>query len=398
VSFPVPQEHLLLVSALGGDEEALHTLLLHPDGKTLARRHRLRQALSLRLPSGLSQEGQGEALRKDWRQALTASAGHHLLLEHHLKRIGTSLGEAGIPWMPFKGMDLASRVYDQAAERPMSDIDLLLHRSGGEEALPLLFELGWRDPFAHPRHERFLRDEGYCWTLVHEDGSALEVHFRLWGMVPGAWSDAVLERGLAALDLGSSARRPRLADAYLLAAVHAWMSPAPRPLLTWWDLERIHARVLSDDETIAFASEVQEEAQRWDLQLPVALAAGHAAALWPETSLGSSCHREIYSGLQATLRWPERRVLHKARSHGSDASTLTAITLARLLARRRGRTGLGGAWRRLWSHPGIVGRETPESWPWPARRLWRQLKTFGFPGLARQLARRLQGPPPNSPP
>ena len=62
----------------------------------------------------------------------------------------------------------------------------------------------------------------------------------------GDGDDDLCERGVAGVycamadpSLPAGGRRLELHHAYLAAAVHAWLSPPPRGVGIWWDLERI---------------------------------------------------------------------------------------------------------------------------------------------------------------
>lgn len=361
-----------LAAAFDGNEDSLRMLLEAPDVLPFLEKHRMTAAVALRCMNLNLSGGLGQRLRG----TLHKAAGWHLLLEAHLHRIGARLAAAEIPWLPFKGMDLCFRVYDQPAERPASDVDILVPASQVKDAVAALEADGWRNPNPTAGHDRFLWDEGYCWTLISEEKVPLEVHFRLWGLVPEAYAAAVLEDAEPSPALGATAHHPRLADAYVLAAVHAWMTAPPRPFVHWLDLELLHRRagaVLVDD--------VAAITQRWDLQLPVALAALHTAALWPESG-----HSALLDALKPTLRLPERRLLSRARRRGTDAVTLAAITTARNLAGRQSRSRWRGARRRFWAHPEVVRRETPAHWPWPRRRLVHLLRRLGLRGLAATLS------------
>jgi hypothetical protein len=342
------------VAALGDDPDALERLARREDLADLARRHRLIGALGLRLGPYL-----GVTDLEPWVQTLRSETARSLLLDAHLQQLGRLLGEAAIPWMVFKGMDLRSRAYQHPIERPVADIDILLDHQQYSAAQSLLRKAGWADVFTRPDNERFLQEEGYCWNGRRPDGTCLEVHFRLWGLVPEDWSGALLERGLPAPELGPTARRPRWADAYLLAAVHLWMNPAPDTLLSFWDLEKITHAAPS-----GWAQEVAEQVRLWDLQLPVALAAAAAHSWWPASGHGE-CSREL---LPSFSFWERRLFAAAERRQSWHRVSLKQIVLSRLLSKRRSRMGWKTLLRALWAHAGIVERETDPGKPWALRR------------------------------
>jgi hypothetical protein len=59
-------------------------------------------------------------------------------------RCARALGDAGIPVMALKGVALHALVYDDAAERPLSDVDLLVPPERYEDALAALRATGFR--------------------------------------------------------------------------------------------------------------------------------------------------------------------------------------------------------------------------------------------------------------
>ncbi|HWM90802.1 MAG TPA: nucleotidyltransferase family protein [Thermoanaerobaculia bacterium] len=337
-----------LAAALAGDQAALAALAADPAGIELARTHRVGPALSLRA----RRLGIDGPAAESWHRALIAVAAHRLHIEDRLAAMGSALGEAGVPWLPLKGCDLGARVYRDPEERPVGDIDILVARAELPRAREALCSAGWRSLVGGDRVERYLRDEGYAWQAVDGAGLLLEVHVRLWGIVPAGLGAALLAAAVPDPALGSSGRRLPLAHAWLVAAVHSWLNPPPRPLLSWWDLERLAAA------EPGIAEEASRLAETWDLQLPAGLAAAQAAELW-----GSEPNRQIADRLLARLRPLERLAAQQG-----EAASLKAIVLARLLSGRRSRAGWRSLPRQIWAHPGVVEQETPSGRSWPARR------------------------------
>lgn len=360
------REDRWLADALAGRVEALGRLAAHDADGAFARRHRAGAALRLRAAR------HGLEAPAPWHRELVAAAARHLSLTAAVEEIGGLLAAAGVEWVPLKGFDLATRVYASPEERPTADVDLLIPSAGLEGALRALEADGWKGLFPGPRNRDFLADEGYAWLARKTGRGLLELHFRLWGLVPEGWSAELFERSRRDPALPPGGRRLTLADAYLVAAVHTWLDPPPRPLVAWWDLERITRRWSSEEAEDAVAG-----ARAWDLQLPVALASRSAAGLW-----GAEGCRRIAERLETDLRLTERLALKRACRRGLTTLPLPSLQMARLLAGRRSRQSWRGAFRRLWAHPGIVERATPEAWPWWRRRLAYQLRP-----LARALRR-----------
>ncbi len=345
-----------LAAALSEDRDALAGLAADPAAAELARIHRVGPALALRA----RRLGIDGPAAQSWHRALIAVAAHRLHVEDRLGTVGAALGEAGVPWLPLKGCDLGARVYRQPEERPVGDIDLLVPRADLPRVQAALRAIGWRGLAESPRMERYLRDEGYAWQAQDAAGMLLEIHVRLWGIVPAGLGAALLAAAVPDPGLGSSGRRLPLAHAWLVAAVHSWLNPPPRPLLSWWDLERIAAAEPQ------MADQAARLAEDWDLQLPAGLAAAQVAALWPSTP-----NRTIADRLLGGLRPLEHLAVRRGEAVG-----LRAIVLARLLSGRASRAGWRSLPRQVWAHPGIVEQETQAGQSWPARRLAHVLRAL----------------------
>ncbi len=346
-----------LAATLGGDGRALDELAASDRGGELAARHRASGALYLRA----RRRGLDTPAVAAWRRQTLRVAAHHLRLTATAAEVAGRLDDAGIEWTPLKGYDLATRLYDAPEERATGDLDLLIRPQRLDDARRVLRAAGWRDLYAGPRNRVFLAEEGYAWMAVKDLHPLLEIHFRLWGLVPDGFAAALFERSVPDPSLPPGGRRLSFADAYLIAAVHAWLSP--RYLTAWWELARLAERL-----SPAQVEDLIRDASAWDLQLPVALSARISAALWHRPPC-----REIRRRLAGDLRAPERLLAARAR-HRPTALSLASLQAARLLAGRSSRMRLKGPWRRIWPHPGIVERATPEDWPWIARRLWYQIR------------------------
>lgn len=346
-----------LARALGGDPQALERLAADDVQGTLARHHRAGGALYLRA----RRLGLEAPAITAWHRLTLSVAAHHLQLRAMAEEVASRLADAGVEWLPLKGYDLATRVYDAPEERPTGDLDLLILPERLDDAVRALHADGWRALYQGPRNRIFLAEEGYAWMAVKKPHPLLEVHFRLWGLVPEHFETALFKRSRPDASLPAGGRRLTLADAYLVAAVHTWLSP--RYVVAWWDLARLSERLTPEQ-----VGDVVRQAGAWDLQLPVMLAAEVSAALWHR----EGC-RTIHRQLAGELRAPERWLAARARQR-LTALSLASLQTARLLAGRRSRQRFKGPWRRIWPHPGIVERATPEHWPWLARRLWFQLR------------------------
>jgi len=358
----LPEAILLLARAIEGDEDGLRAVLQLEGAERLAAGHRLAPALALRARSAWVEN----PILQTWKRDLMWVAGRWLALRQSLEDLSRVLGAEDIPWFPIKGGDLAFRVYDSIEERPAGDLDVLVPADRVEHALEALLDGGYRYSLPPGRHGLdFVRDEGYNYQLVQPVGTLLELHFRLWGIVPEGLAADLFGASKPDASLGPTARRLPLAHAFVIAAVHHWNSDPPHPLLGLWDLRKIMQAAESDiiDEVIGFTA-------RWGLHLPVAAAALVAATAWDD----ERC-LEVAERLEPELRVSERLALSRLRRSNDGWISLGTVFGARLLARRPSRSGWRAPLRRLWPHPGIVEHATPDGWPWWRRRL---AYTFGM--------------------
>jgi hypothetical protein len=355
---PYGEAGRLLVAALEGGEGELRELMRRSDLRGLVELSRVGPALALRA-AVIGLAGHEAAI---WHRWLMEATSHGLLLRHSLAGIAGALGREGIAWAPMKGLGLSPHVYAGWEERPTGDIDVLVAAPAFERARAVLRGVGWTEaePGTADEDEAFLQDEGYNWKASDPTGALLELHFRLWGCAPEGLGAAVLTRAGADPAAGSTARRLRLADAYALAAVHWWTTPAVRPFGFLWDLRRIAAA-----GDARFAADVLAQVQRWGLQLFVAPLAAAVAALWDDAP-----NRAIAAGASPGLRRPERIALRRIGREGVERAGLETVSLARLLAGRSSRMGWKAAWRRVWPHPAVLRMKTPEEWGWARRRVW----------------------------
>ncbi len=369
-----------LAAALDGDRDALRALAAADADGTLACRHRVAGALSLRAAEAAVE---GPACTA-WRRELRRLSVHYLLLREAAVAAACALTPAGVAWLPLKGYDLATRIYGEPEERATSDLDLLVAAADFERARGALCDAGWTGVGGGARIERYLAEEGYAWQAVHASGVLLELHYRLWGSVPERFAADLLAAATADPALPPGGHRATLAHAFVLAAVHAWLSPPPRGVGLWRDLERIAAVAPPP-----LADAVVAASHAWDVQLPVALAAEVAAGLWPAGG-GRSPLPAIAARLGETLRPAERLAATRARRGRLADASLAALTAARLMSGRRGRHRLRLLLRRLWAHPGVVEGNTEAAWPWPARRWWYQLTAYGWRRPAGWIERRIE--------
>jgi hypothetical protein len=116
-------------------------------------------------------------------------ADQHLWNGRRIERLHGELGEIlrlfwdeGVPLLPLKGAVLGPLYYEDAAARPMADLDVLLRDEHREAGAALLARLGYAKTFSGWKHARFARpgSEGIADpTREHPDNPRqLEVHPR----------------------------------------------------------------------------------------------------------------------------------------------------------------------------------------------------------------------------
>ena len=355
---PVDPRQVVAAGALAGGREELDGLLALPDLEAFAASHRIAAALAL----ACRRTGARHYPAAFDRELYWATA-RSLLINDEMSKAGAALACAGVPWVTIKGADLASRVYAHPGERVLTDVDIVVKRNDLGRALACLGDLGWLqegeqnlDPAA------LLRGERYVLAVGQGSGVLVELHYRLWGWMPAAMGDALVDEAERRPDWGATARRPTLPWAFLLAAVHAWQVVRPRPLAVWRDLQHIAATAGEE-----LAGAVVGLATTWAVQLPVGLAAWQAARLWP-----NQICVDIAGRLLADLRAPERIAVNRFATRGEGGTPLALLVLARLLARRPSRLGWRSVGQVFWpadetvaalaGGSGRVGRRLAATW------------------------------------
>ena len=94
-------------------------------------------------------------------------------------RIHAALAAAGIPCVPFKGADLARRVYPDAAMRPFEDLDLLVPERDLAKARHVMQGLGYREPSSLLPFTLLRRFHFHLPMLHVRTGILVELHWRL---------------------------------------------------------------------------------------------------------------------------------------------------------------------------------------------------------------------------
>ena len=190
--------------------------------------------------------GVPDPVRSEWGKIFRFNAIQNELLAGELARILRSLGDAGIPVMPLKGIALGESLYGDPALRVCADIDVLVPTRNMAEAFHLVLSSGYQTEFTQPRLLDLVVCYGKHCVLTRQErlrGYTLELHSGLlWGgrlereLLEAIWSDADRRSfyGVPAFALSAEWEFLYLA---VHAAQHAWLS------LAWYaDLDRLCCR------------------------------------------------------------------------------------------------------------------------------------------------------------
>ncbi|MFO0624698.1 MAG: nucleotidyltransferase family protein [Polyangiales bacterium] len=175
------------------------------------------------------------------RRDLFARLANHAASEAVLRDALYALRDAGVEVMPLKGVLLRRLVYDDPAERPVGDVDLLVRGRDVRRAHEALDAAGFEPIFLEPmerersfRHRRLGLLVDLHWQLFYDDyfdfdaeGLFARATWDEAGFVAPVWR-------MAPLDL--------YAHVLVHAGFTAWVQPVPR----LYDIARIVARLHID--------------------------------------------------------------------------------------------------------------------------------------------------------
>lgn len=204
-------------------------------------------------PSGVPAGVEGEA---------RFQTAHTLRMMALLLRVLTTLRDAGIVALPFKGPALGALLYGDPGIRPCSDLDLLVRPDDVPAALDALEAVGMRCPRHSPGRERLLLRHGHARPLLDEDGSVVELHWRITSPMHPIRLPAsrLLARSESISIAGHPLLVPHPSDLFAMLAVHGakhawqrliWISDMARLILRieeggWGDPEQVWSALLAD--------------------------------------------------------------------------------------------------------------------------------------------------------
>ncbi len=158
------------------------------------------------------------------RDRFHGAARQSLLISGQLRKVGDLFGDAGIPFMPFKGPVVAWSLYETPALREMSDLDLLIRPADLARAVVRLQSNGYRRVFSCS-DPRFFR---YNQEFPLDGGCMIDLH---WGLLPtylGLDAEGFWHRSRAMEIAGCDFRTFCPDDLLLFLCVHgskhAWVS------------------------------------------------------------------------------------------------------------------------------------------------------------------------------
>jgi hypothetical protein len=226
------------------------------------------------------------------------------LMEAELTTLVPALRKAGVRVAPIKGASYAKHEYAHPAERPMSDLDLLVPAASRRDAEGVLRSLGFElSPAAALMHH----------AVPFVRGSfAIDLH---WNIIGPGRARVALEDVWARMTPGwpAGAERLNAIDALVFHLVHLARNRLRLPLVNIVDCARLVER--------ASPALAIERAREWGLQVPVSLAWRLCASVLenrrgkPAGWLGPSYH-EL---LTLTPPTPKQKLLFDVATAGSAA-------------------------------------------------------------------------------
>ena len=244
-----------------------------------------------------------EALRKDFVTAALQAERREVLLAEALEVLGP------IEAILLKGIAYVGAIYPEPAERPMTDIDLLVREAQFDDAARALRRAGyWHDGKLNQRSAA-----NHAVTFRRQE-SAIDLHRglvqrgRMGIDLDAVWRDAVPAR--------HGAFRPAPAHEYLLHIAHMARHQLSVPLIAYVDAVRLRraidgvstSRVSASGLSRATAADLADLALQWRLRRALALVENRVAALSdpspnrPQPWSPFPDRRELYAG-ELPPRW-----------------------------------------------------------------------------------------------
>jgi len=148
-----------------------------------------------------------------------------LFLSREFLRIVDCLSQAGIEFMPYKGLALAEMIYGDIALRQSGDIDLLIHAADLKRTREAVRELGYmpHSNLSDSEEAAYLRSGYECVFDGPAGKNLLEVQ---WAILPRFYAveldvEQIFRRAIQSTVAGVAVKTPSLEDTFLLLSLHA---------------------------------------------------------------------------------------------------------------------------------------------------------------------------------
>lgn len=242
-----------------------------------------------------------------WQQFLATQKMHvaerHARIESFLSQLDTRAREEALAIVPLKGAALHAKGLYRCGERPMADIDLLVHSRDGQRAEQVLESLGYSEHFATWKHRVFAPTVREVHAGMGEHAQnylKIELHHRIAELLPlRTWdvTDSVLPRhphpGLNAY--------PSNAALMIHLLIHAGSSMAYRSLrlLHLHDIALVSSRMSNSDwdELLQYG---RNRGGPWWALPPLQLTARYYTTSVP---------KEVLTALAIHCQWTLRRLV-----------------------------------------------------------------------------------------
>jgi Uncharacterised nucleotidyltransferase len=246
-----------------------------------------------------------------WREFLAGQKAHvaarHLRIQELLDQIDARCSQKRIAVVGLKGAALHTMGFYCAGERPMADVDLLVHASDRSGAAHVLQSLGFSESFANWKHGVFVPKICSLYTGLgeHTDNYLkIELHTRIAEMLPLRITDVTEAVYPRSPKPGVNAY-PSRAALMIHLLIHAAGAMAYRALklLHLHDIALVASKMAGSDWD-EFAQQGQNSQRRWWALPPLQLTARYYPDAVP---------KEVLAALATHCRWTLRHVVRDYR-------------------------------------------------------------------------------------
>ena len=251
------------------------------------------------------------AVERDLRDSYYETARRNLVLWYELRLVLRALAATGIRVVVLKGVALAETVYDNVAQRPMADVDLLVAPTDLERLIEALRALGYAPPPIEMRTGTMAAYENEI-LLSAAKRADFDIHWSLF--------DSPFHQHTVPMDWFWATARPLIIDTMeslmlgpeatlLHLCGHVWLHHGGTPLLWMHDV----ARTIAYDRGPFDWDELVRRARAYHLVLPTQRVLSRVADEWavpvPEEVLRELAALQPSADELRTFKWltAERR-------------------------------------------------------------------------------------------